>query len=307
MATAHGSGQTDTAAHLVSTFFRGLIQESHPKLWQAGMQCVLSQVGMFRNLPRPARVLVGELHRQTQGRFDAFLVRTRKDDDFILARGLDGPFVSLRTMARLALKPPAGTTPTTCRLDTLCAMASGVEAIEPRVHTATLRIEHEVAPFEVDLAELPDHQDMYAPFVMYHDNCRVGSIPFTTMVFLEDFLKDDQKHYHALVTIITSHPRYVLRGRTTRFDESQTEYGVPAFISLFAPTYDPRETEAYQTAMIAILTSPTKCFNPKCRNVKGLRRCTGCSVAQFCSDACSKEAWPSHKLTCRALQKCDQF
>eukprot|EP00956_Cyclotella_meneghiniana_P025298 scaffold52573_cov23-Cyclotella_meneghiniana.AAC.1 len=48
------------------------------------------------------------------------------------------------------------------------------------------------------------------------------------------------------------------------------------------------------------------CF--ECGEVKDIRtlyRCSGCNVAQFCSNECSASHWPKHKKDCRRWGKCN--
>ena len=50
------------------------------------------------------------------------------------------------------------------------------------------------------------------------------------------------------------------------------------------------------------LTARPSCANPRCPNLeapaKGMR-CSGCAVARYCGEACSRAAWRTHKLACR--------
>ncbi|PRW57894.1 zeta- subunit of COP-I complex [Chlorella sorokiniana] len=52
------------------------------------------------------------------------------------------------------------------------------------------------------------------------------------------------------------------------------------------------------------------CANPRCTNLAGDsegalkgRRCTGCRLVRFCSEACSKQDWQAHKRACRLLRQ----
>lgn len=52
------------------------------------------------------------------------------------------------------------------------------------------------------------------------------------------------------------------------------------------------------------------CANPRCANLAGEseaalrgRRCTGCRVLHYCSEACSRLDWPAHKRACRLLRQ----
>ena len=51
------------------------------------------------------------------------------------------------------------------------------------------------------------------------------------------------------------------------------------------------------------------CANLRCTNVQGAsearlrgRRCGGCGVARFCSEACMLEAWAEHRADCTLLR-----
>jgi hypothetical protein len=50
------------------------------------------------------------------------------------------------------------------------------------------------------------------------------------------------------------------------------------------------------------------CANLRCANLAGDpgargRRCGGCHLVRYCSEACSRADWEVHKATCRLLQR----
>ena len=53
-----------------------------------------------------------------------------------------------------------------------------------------------------------------------------------------------------------------------------------------------------------------KCGNPRCARLEGCseaaaprgKRCSGCRLVWFCSEACSQAEWPQHKHACKLLQ-----
>ena len=44
------------------------------------------------------------------------------------------------------------------------------------------------------------------------------------------------------------------------------------------------------------------CAAPDCGAERGLRRCGGCGAVRYCTEACSRAHWQTHKAECRRLQ-----
>ena len=47
---------------------------------------------------------------------------------------------------------------------------------------------------------------------------------------------------------------------------------------------------------------PRVCAAPGCGAIHGLKRCGGCGMVRYCSEACSRAHWRAHKAECRRLQ-----
>lgn len=48
--------------------------------------------------------------------------------------------------------------------------------------------------------------------------------------------------------------------------------------------------------------APRTCAAPGCGATHGLRRCAGCAMVRYCSEACSCAHWKAHRAVCRRLQ-----
>ena len=48
--------------------------------------------------------------------------------------------------------------------------------------------------------------------------------------------------------------------------------------------------------------APRICAAPGCGATRGLRRCGGCRAVRYCSEACCRAHWKSHKAECRRVQ-----
>jgi hypothetical protein len=71
----------------------------------------------------------------------------------------------------------------------------------------------------------------------------------------------------------------------------------------------PLSPEAQQVALrCAHAVAELGCSNLRCANLAGDpgargRRCGGCHLVRYCSEACSRADWAAHKVTCRLLQR----
>ena len=71
-----------------------------------------------------------------------------------------------------------------------------------------------------------------------------------------------------------------------------------------APPFDASQPNREVSLAEALPRPPPrgpKCSHCGCR-VVGVRRCSRCRKAVFCSHACLKAAWPEHKKECRPAQ-----
>lgn len=58
-----------------------------------------------------------------------------------------------------------------------------------------------------------------------------------------------------------------------------------------------------QTKGDLVPTVPVAEMCHACGATTNIKFCAGCFSVMFCSDTCTKAAWPAHKETCKSVQK----
>ncbi len=87
----------------------------------------------------------------------------------------------------------------------------------------------------------------------------------------------------------------------------QDEWQQDANLQLLVPLAQQHGEEA--AASLCALAAARRCCHMGCTNLAGgseaelpTKRCSGCSMARFCSEECSQAAWRAgHKQVCRLL------
>jgi hypothetical protein len=57
-----------------------------------------------------------------------------------------------------------------------------------------------------------------------------------------------------------------------------------------------RPTPVVRNGAVVEIRAPPRCLG--CGATEGVRRCSGCLVTVFCSNACQTKAWPEHRRWC---------